>query len=520
MSKFSDVSLIIPNNINYEKLWDKINTNPDLSKGDKSKLKDSTLLFLHYLYPSSNYMTYTKNNGFHKKIKSTDFNVITRNFLTRTVALLENTDYPVIESKSYKVGKYSKSYKLKNDFFLFCKAEKITMNSRVGDNYLKMMESVTGTDKTDSKLENNSQFQHLFPQLNSKIITIDSSVDLYIEQLEFFLDSKLKKKENKIYYQNLKKSIDDKILAIKRSVHQIKNGEFDPTLNNNNLRLYSTLTSCKKEIRQFLRINGKKINEIDISNSHLYIFSNILKPSFYTNKNKNSLIKIDKNIYNIIKSEFYKSKYYIKEQIKNKFKYKNKSYIPYMCGTFLNQKDVEQFNDLPFDNNLYQHLNNILFDGKKTREYIKRNVMSYLNLKKHRENNTFIRKMNEKFPNVGHVIELINGLDNSKGCLAILLQRFESTLLLDIGIKKLLKEHPNLNFFTIHDSVAVEEGMSETVKNILSAVISETTGKQIGLSIKEREDPFKTIENTALEMLNKSYKKVISKRRKEKFNKR
>ncbi|MDO3423969.1 hypothetical protein QWT87_03635 [Chryseobacterium sp. APV1] len=137
MSKYPDVSLIIPNNINYEKLWDKINTNPDLSKGDKSKLKDSTLLFLHYLYPSSNYMTYTKNNSFHKKIKSTDFNVITRNFLTKTVTLLEHSDYPVIESRNYKVGKYSKSYKLKNDFFLFCKAEKITMNSRVGDNYLE-----------------------------------------------------------------------------------------------------------------------------------------------------------------------------------------------------------------------------------------------------------------------------------------------------------------------------------------------------------------------------------------------
>lgn len=146
--------------------------------------------------------------------------------------------------------------------------------------------------------------------------------------------------------------------------------------------------------------------------------------------------------------------------------------------------------------------------------------MSYLNLKKHRENNTFIRKMNEIFPNVGQVIELINGLDNSKGCLAILLQRFESTLLLDIGIKKLLKEIPNLNFFTVHDSVAVEEEMAETVKNILSAVISETTGKQIGLSVKEREDPFKKIENTALEMLNKSYKKILSKRRKVKFSKR
>ncbi|MDO3423970.1 hypothetical protein QWT87_03640 [Chryseobacterium sp. APV1] len=44
-----------------------------------------------------------------------------------------------------------------------------------------------------------------------------------------------------------------------------------------------------------------------------------------------------------------------------------------------------------------------------------------------------------------------------------------------------MKKQPDLNFFTIHDSVAVEEGMAETVKNILSAVISETTGKPIGL---------------------------------------
>ncbi len=197
----------------------------------------------------------------------------------------------------------------------------------------------------------------------------------------------------------------------------------------------------------------------------------------------------------------------------------NNRYIPYMCGSFLVKSDVDEFRLLPFHHNIYDHLiNELLFDNLKSREFIKGNVMRYLNLKTYRENNLFIRKMKEYFPSVDGIIKTINGIDQSCGCLSILLQRFESYLLLDIGAKQLLKDLPHLNFFTVHDSVVVEESYAQEVKDILSKTIFKTTGKQIGLQIKPSEDPFEKIEETINCIWSKSYKKVVLERRKKKFN--
>ncbi|GAA4149519.1 hypothetical protein GCM10022217_01530 [Chryseobacterium ginsenosidimutans] len=366
--------------------------------------------------------------------------------------------------------------------------------------------------------------EYLFSQYEKDIITIDNRVDDYINAIELELLKRLSKKTAKPYYQSLEKSLKDKILSMRRNVIQIKNGEFEPTFQKRNNRLYSVLTSCKREIRKFIKIKNNKVSEIDISNSHLYILSNILDKSFYLNKNNLSLFNIDSNLYNKINKNFNRTRYYL--QLIKKFKFNNQllyehksSYIPYICGTFLNKEDIGEFRSLPFNNNIYDHLNELIFNGEKDRNFIKRNVMSYLNLKRHRENNTFIRKMKERFPSVNGIIEMINEIDESRGWMSILLQRFESYLLLDVGIRKLLQEMPDLNFFTVHDSIVIEQTKAIEVRNSLAEIIRETTGTPIGLVIKPTTDPFDRIEQTINEIWNRSFKKVMNKRRKEKYKK-
>lgn len=74
------------------------------------------------------------------------------------------------------------------------------------------------------------------------------------------------------------------------------------------------------------------------------------------------------------------------------------------------------------------------------------------------------------FPDVYEVFRLIK--KNNKNRLAIILQRIESYLFLDVICKKISKENPNIPLFTIHDSIATTEEyvdiVDETTYNTLT----------------------------------------------------
>lgn len=506
------MELFIPDNINYEKIWSFIDKHkPEVTTRQKEKVKESTYLFLHFLYPSPNYLQYTKRSDYFKKILSKEFNEITRNLLSVVIKILTDDDYPVIDERSYSAGNYPKSYKLKNNFFIYCKQHKVQLSKILSDNYKRKIEENCFKKHGTLNLEVGTEDLEkiLFPHYDKQIITIDSNVHHYVNNIETELYKKLNKRKNRKNYNDLQRKIDNKIISMRRNVFQIESGEFNMSVHRSNNRLYSVLTSCKKEIRKFIRINNNNISEIDISNSHLYLLNLILDKEFISNSKKLKLKNIDPILYNKLNN--------IEEVDNNNLIQYNNRYIPYMCGTFLEKNDVDEFKSLPFHDNIYDYLNELLFKNLKSREFIKGNVMRYLNLKKYRDNNLFIRKMKEFFPSVDAVIETINSVDENCGCLSILLQRFESYLLLEIGAKQLLKDLPHLNFFSVHDSIAVEESYAQDVKDILSKKIFEITGKEIGLQIKVLENPFDYIEKTTNEIWTKSYKKVVQDRRKKRF---
>ncbi|WP_312394401.1 hypothetical protein [Chryseobacterium sp.] len=500
------MELFIPDNINYEKIWSFIDKHkPEITTRQKEKLKESTYLFLHFLYPSPNYLQYTKRSDYFKKILSKEFNEITRNLLSVVIKILTDDDYPVIDERSYSAGNYPKSYKLKNHFFIYCKQHKVQLSKILSDNYKRKIEENCPKKHGTLNLEVGTEDLEkiLYPHYDKQIITIDSNVHHYVNNIETELYKKLNKRKNRKNYNDLQRKIDNKIVSMRRNVFQIESGEFNMSVHGSNNRLYSVLTSCKKEIRKFIRINNNNISEIDISNSHLYLLNLILDKEFLSNSKKLKFKNIDPILYNKLNNNI--------EEVDNN------NLIPYMCGTFLEKSDVDKFRLLPFHHNIYDYLNELLFKNLKSREYIKGNVMRYLNLKKYRDNNLFIRKMKEFFPSVDGVIEMINSVDENCGCLSILMQRFESYILLDIGAKQLLKDIPQLNFFTVHDSIVVEESYAQEVKDILSRRILNATGKRIGLQIKLSENPFEKIEETINSIWSKSYKKVVLERRKKKF---
>ncbi|MFN5850155.1 MAG: hypothetical protein ACK43K_16825, partial [Chitinophagales bacterium] len=88
-------------------------------------------------------------------------------------------------------------------------------------------------------------------------------------------------------------------------VHRIHKGDFQFTIDNNAGRLYTVLTQIKKELRQFIRYNGKKLVAVDIKNSQPYLSSVLFSEEHYNLNNcekaiqyYNPLYKIEENYSN------------------------------------------------------------------------------------------------------------------------------------------------------------------------------------------------------------------------------
>ncbi len=224
------MELFVPHNINYEKIWSFIEKHDlYITNKQKEKIKESTYLFLHFLYPSSNYLQYTKKSDYFKKILSREFNQITRNMLSYVIKILTDEEYPVIDQRSYSTGNYSKSYKLKDNFFIYCKQHKVQLSKKISSNYKKKIEEncLKKYGTLNVEVGNNDLEKILFPHYNKQIITIDSSVHTYVNYIETELYNKLNKRENRKNYDDLKRKIDNKIISMRRNVFQIENGEFN-----------------------------------------------------------------------------------------------------------------------------------------------------------------------------------------------------------------------------------------------------------------------------------------------------
>lgn len=523
-NKHKEIILSIPDNIDFDRLFSKIDFYTTKHKKSNTlnglnRVKESVFLFLHFLYPNHYYLEKYRENGYFKPILSKDFNSITRCLMEISVDILTDNDYPIIEvNRSYQVGKYSKSYKLKNDFFIFCNQKRVEIQSSISDNYHKKIleNSSLITSEEDCNLlpaSTLSDYYYILKNFTNEIITIDeigatAMIDLIEEKL---LEKNVRCRQEEIKRISLKK-IENRIIRMRRCVRLIQNGEFNVSVSSSNNRLYSAVTECNKEIRRFIKINGNNINEIDIKNSHLYNLAQILNKNFYKTNNNLSLNKIYNDLYKLLDNNLYSYNSIILRLLNNRedIHQYNKSTIPYMCGV-IEKEDVCQYISLPYKQGIYEYLNEYLFENTKNRKYIKDNVMKFLYLKDYRNDNDFVRKMVHKFPTVDSIIKIINGVDDTRGWLSILLQRIESYLLLNIGVKSVLDKFPNFNFLTVHDSVLVEEKNSKIVHRILEVSITEETGIPIGFKIKSCGNPMDDID----EIIDEKWKDVLKSVRRE-----
>jgi len=251
-------------------------------------------------------------------------------------------------------------------------------------------------------------------------------------------------------------------------------------------RLYSEITSMYSPLRNFLSYKGKKLIYFDISNSQPFHFCLLLKPYFWQEKNKqgeltlrnqnrelyewivkNKKEELDNTIMNLKEIDV-SGKTLIKKGIR-----RNKNVSPHYThlsangklylfihehfkGKFVNNQGVDPFVDL--------------ISSKQ--EFIK--MLYYDDKNKHSPTNKYFIEFKKHFKIESSIIQLLK--KRRYNDFSILLQKVESTILLQNVCRAIYNEYPDMPLYTIHDGILTTESNAAILEEKIEQVYSGVFG--------------------------------------------
>lgn len=263
-------------------------------------------------------------------------------------------------------------------------------------------------------------------------------------------------------------------------------------------RLYTPISNLKKELRQGLRVEGKRLVELDIKASIPTILEILLS--------KEGGKRFDR----IIKKYRYRDKKekeneYQQGLLKGQLEDKERKTVsniepcgrePYMWANFgglLNKEDVLRFRkDIRTGDiyDIYMKEYNEVLDKEMTRGQIKMIVLSIINSPKyckgaHRD------LFKDMYPTVMRIINKLNGwfiiskngvMNDDVAPIAYITQEIESDFVLGMVCKRIVSDKPDLPIFTIHDAVYTIEEHVEYVELIMKEESKGYYGTEIRIS--------------------------------------
>jgi hypothetical protein len=235
------------------------------------------------------------------------------------------------------------------------------------------------------------------------------------------------------------------------SVIRIMNGDISFSVDTTSGRFHSNLTNMPKGLRQFVRIFGIPLANIDVKNCQPYLSTLLLtNPGMVARFAECSSFRM------------------LLETLKAK-----------------ETEDVKRYVSLVIDGSIYEYLwkeftkRGLFFES---RDEIKKQV--YIILFARNIINTPSRVVfKELFPEVHHIFSIIRGNEQGSNFknfkrFPILLQRIESHIILNLILPRVYAEHPGTIAVTIHDSVmtSIYTDHVEKVKRIMVEEFSKVVG--------------------------------------------
>ena len=266
-------------------------------------------------------------------------------------------------------------------------------------------------------------------------------------------------------------SDDEAYNRVLASATRIMNGDIFYTIDSTSGRFHSNVTNCPKGFRPYLRVNGEPLINIDVKNCQPYLSTIILT-----------------------------------DPLKASTFAENPAFAMVLQTLKVShQQDVKTYISLVINGTFYEYLmSEFASEGLHLdRSETKRQVLRILFARNRTPKDPTNRKARDifklRFPTVHRIFSKVRGSNRgdkftSFKRFAILLQRIESYLMLDVVLKRIYRELPDVVAITIHDSImtGIMTNNVEAVKTILIEEMTNFVGFRPNVTLegiieKERE---------------------------------
>lgn len=341
----------------------------------------------------------------------------------------------------------------------------------------------------------NKEYPHLVNQFNVNNFSVNHN--LLRSFLLAVVDNSIVNFSNSKYSDYSYLSLFSYIGRLLKLIDKLEKKDINFNASENNHRFYNGLTNLPKVLRQFIFINGKEIGEVDMSACQVYIFASLLNTDFCNIENESEY-----NIRNIFPELNDTFERLTVLNLSNKVGNTN-----YILGEFFsdtNKAEIEKFSNFDFATNDFytsfaDSINKSNFskdqptprksnnqNNEISRDSVKKSIMNIL------FNNDEIQRDNSKinvgfktiYPQVNSFITLFHTLYTSRG-LALLLQRCEAFIVLEKATHNILKNHPTIPIFTIHDCIITTMDNIKLLEEEMVKEIEIVTKKKVGVKSKQ-----------------------------------
>ncbi len=210
-------------------------------------------------------------------------------------------------------------------------------------------------------------------------------------------------------------------------------------------RVHTNITNLKSEIRQFLRVGGKKLFNIDIRNSQPFLFNILIKYYFSIGQ---------KRTFSSIFSCF---------STFSKTNNDKLNILPYDAGF----DDLRLYQELTSGGKFYEYLMDKMGLTGMQRQSFKKSFFGKVFFSKNNKNYVYHEKkiFKQHFP---HVYEAIHNFKKkAHRDLPIALQKAEVNIMINTIVRRIATERPDVFLTTIHDSIMTTEDNIEYVKTVI-----------------------------------------------------
>jgi len=406
-------------------------------------------------------------------------------------------DAKVIECRNeYVIGEQSIGFKFCSNYFGMG-LKKYEIKSR---DFQKRISTSESKDQFQKKL--NSRAKHLYQYLEDGKLNISRDAALeWIENSRVKHLEEIRKTQYWQKYDQLKDSINDRFDKYVMSVEQFNEGWNNPKVDISGHRFFTVLTNLKKELRNYITYDRKKLVSLDFKCSQPYLTLLLLSKDFYSSdlsKDAITLKKIYPELYKHLKAEGYLTGL------------KRISVETKTLGTKV--LDVADYKKSIIDNDYYECLATLISSFTNGELILSRDAAKtqshYILFADPKKMSWAVgyNAFKKAFPTVAKLFCILKS--RSYNDLAILLQRIESELVIQKITKEFVKQFPGIPIYTIHDSIIT---ISEYSTKLIS-ISGDLSRKMIGVFPKiEVEDWIPSRANNLMNQIkfSKAEKKII-----------